>query len=268
MVGLMKVQGVDFDYQAGKQVVQALRGIDLDVEAGEMVAILGPNGAGKSTLLRLMAGLTRTTAGSITLEGKPIDQWSPRERARRIALVPQSSTALPEVTVEAFVGYGRYAWNRVLEGPKAADRDAVREALVAADLEELDQRPLAELSGGQRQRALIARALAQEARLLLVDEPTNALDPGHQLRVLDLLAELSAQGRAVVVVTHELNLASQFVQRALLLDGGRTVASAPIEEVLVPEVLEPVYGSQLSFGNLPVAGGRGTRPFVLPWKQP
>jgi iron complex transport system ATP-binding protein len=174
---------------------------------------------------------------------------------------------LPEVTVEAFVGYGRYAHRGLLQGPRAEDRRAVRASLAAAELEELAARPLAELSGGQRQRALIARALAQEAQTLLVDEPTNALDPEHQLRVFDLLADLCETGRAVVVVTHALNLASQFAARALLLARGRAVATGPIATVFVPAVLEPVYGPELSYGSLPAARAGEERPFVLPWKK-
>ena len=268
MVAHITATGVHFTYAGDDgEEIRALADIDLEVRGGEMLAILGPNGAGKSTLLRLLAGLLKPTRGSLMLEGRAIHEWSPRDRAHHIALVPQSLTALPEVTVEAFVGYGRYSRYRLLRGARSEDREAVRAALRAADVEEFAQRPLAELSGGQRQRALIARALAQEAQTLLVDEPTNALDPGHQLRVLDLLADLAERGHAIVVVTHELNLASQFSHRALLLDAGRRCAFGTIEEVFVPEVLEPVYGSELSYGSMPAARWPGNRPFVLPWKK-
>ncbi len=268
MVVRMAAAGVDFTYDVGGEEVVALEGIDLEIGAGEMLAILGPNGAGKSTLLRLLAGLLEPTRGTLELGGKPVSSWSARQRACLVALVPQSSTALPDVTVEAFVGYGRYSRFRPFQGPSTEDLAAVEAALRAADLVDLGTRPLSELSGGQRQRALIARALAQEAQTLLVDEPTNALDPGHQLGVLDLLADLGESGRSVVVVTHELNLASQFVSRALLLSAGKRVALGPVQDVLVPEILEPVYGSELTFGELPAARGRGLRPFVLPWKRP
>jgi len=268
VVTTLAVRDLDFAYGGDEGPVPALAGIDLELAAGEMLAVLGPNGAGKSTLLRILAGLLAPTRGAVELEGQALGRWRPRERARRLALVPQNPTALPDVSVEAFAGYGRYSRSHLFRGPSAEDREAVRAALEQADLADLGPRPLAELSGGQRQRALIARALAQEARILLVDEPTNALDPGHQLRVLDLLADLAAAGRTVVVVTHELNLASQFAQRALLLDAGRTVACAPVQEVLVPAVLGPVYGSELHFGELPAARGNGPRPFVLPWRKP
>ena len=265
MVVQLEASGLCFRYEGA--AAPALQDVDLRVQAGEMVAILGPNGAGKSTLLKLLAGLLTPTSGTIQVEGKPVANWSARERARSLAVVPQSLAALPEVTVEAFVGYGRYAHRGVFEGPRKDDRDAIASALDRADLVELAQRPLAELSGGQRQRALVARALAQEARALLVDEPTNALDPEHQLRVFDLLADLCDKGHSVVVVTHELNLASQFANRVLLLGAGRKVAEGPVVDVLRPEILGPVYGPELAFGSLHVARVGEQRPFVLPWKN-
>ena len=268
MVVQIEARGLGHTYgEAGGDGVRALDRLDLDVQEGEVLAVLGPNGAGKSTLLKLLAGLLAPQEGSVRVEGRELGALAPRERARCLAVVPQSLSALPEVTVEAFVGYGRYAHRGLFGGPRAEDRAAVARALEAADVTQLAARPLAELSGGQRQRALIARALAQEARTLLVDEPTNALDPEHQLRVFDLLADLAAEGHAIVVVTHELNLASQFSDRALLLHGGERVALGAIEDVLRPEVLEPVYGADLCFGTLPSARAGAERPFVLPWKR-
>jgi iron complex transport system ATP-binding protein len=133
-------------------------------------------------------------------------------------------------------------------------------ALADADASDLGSRPLADLSGGQRQRVLVARALAQEADVLLVDEPTTALDPGHQVAVFALIARLAATGRAVLVVTHEMNLASQYATRMILLDQGRVAADDTPAKVLRPEVLEPVYGSELHYGQLPDG-----RPLVVPW---
>ena len=164
-----------------------------------------------------------------------------------------------------FTAHGRYAHQGLLARPSPEDREAIELALEEADLTELAERPLAELSGGQRQRALIARALAQQAGLLLVDEPTTALDPGHQIAVMELLATLTRGGRAVVVVTHDLNLASQFTTRVALLQDGTKVADAAPAEVLVRPVLEPVYGSVLRYADWPVP--QGTRPVVLPWRR-
>lgn len=259
---MIEAGGVEYAYPGG---VRALAGVDVTVDAGELVAVLGPNGAGKSTLLRLLAGLARPDAGTVLWDGQPVARAASRARARRIALVPQSLSALPEVAVRTFVAYGRYAHLGSFGRPRAGDRDAVDRALAEAELVDLAERPLASLSGGQRQRALIARALAQEAELVLVDEPTNALDPEHQLTVFELIAGLTCAGRAAVVVTHDLNLASQFATRAVLLADGRVAADGAIDAVLRREVLEPVYGPRLRYDAWPVAEGR--RPVVLPWRS-
>ncbi|HZM01113.1 MAG TPA: ABC transporter ATP-binding protein, partial [Planctomycetota bacterium] len=147
-------------------------------------------------------------------------------------------------------------------GPQPADVRAVESALAAADAGDVASRRLGELSGGQRQRVLVARALAQEAPYLLVDEPTAALDFEHQVRIVSLLASLVAAGRAALVATHDVNLASQFAQRVALLAAGRLVLCGPPEQVLTRAVLEPVYGPHLHVGAMPAPDGR---PFVLPW---
>jgi iron complex transport system ATP-binding protein len=245
--------------------VRALDGVDVGFGAGVFAAVLGPNGAGKSTLLRVLAGLLPAQRGSVTLGGEPVRRLSSRERARRVAVVPQGLAALPEVTVTDFVAGGRYAHRGAFGRVGPGDRDAVRRALAEADVEDLAGRALTELSGGQRQRTLVARALAQESELLLVDEPTSALDPAHQVATMNLLAALTCGGRGVVVVTHDLNLASQYATRVVLLDAGRTVADGPVEAVLVEDVLGPIYGPSLRYETWSVAGG-GTRPIVLPWR--
>jgi len=262
VVKLVETQDLSFAYPGP---IVGVDGLDFVADAGELVAVLGPNGAGKSTLLKLLAGLLTPTSGSVRLGGTPLGELKSRERARRVAVVPQSLTALPDVTVETFVRYGRYAHQTFLARPSRSDHDAVERALIEADAADLAARPLAELSGGQRQRALVARALAQEAELLLIDEPTNALDPEHQVLVFELIAKLAREGRCAIVVTHELNLASQFATRIVLLDEGRGVADGDVAHVLSREVLEPVYGTNLRYGTFPAPGGDGERPFIVPW---
>lgn len=205
------------------------------------------------------------TAGRVFLGDRELTDCKPRERARAVAIVPQYLDRLPEVRVRDFVLGGRYAhlgaWGRARDH----DREAVDSALQACDASTLADRMLTRISGGQRQRVLIARALAQEAPILLVDEPTNSLDPEHQLAVFELLARQTCEGRAVLVVTHDLNLASQFATRMVLMTNGRVAADGDAESVLRPEVLTDVYGDRLAYGRLPVPRDPAGRPFVLPW---
>jgi len=260
---MLRARELVYDYPGGRR---ALAGVELALAAGELVCVLGPNGSGKSTLLRLCAGLLAPAAGTVELAGRALAPLSARERARELAFVPQALRALPACRVHDFVLGGRYARFPRLAGlfarAGAADHAAVGAALAEADAAELGARALDELSSGQLQRVLVARALAQEARLLLCDEPTAALDPEHQVRVLLLLERLAAAGRAVLVATHELNLASRFAQRIVLLAEGRVVASGPPEDVLRPEVLTPVFGQHLHFAR---STGAPARPLVVPW---
>ncbi len=263
MVAVLAARALVFDYPGPRR---AIAGLDLELARGELVALLGPNGSGKSTCLRCMAGLLRPSAGAVELEGRALDRLPPRERARRIAFVSQSLRSLPEVEVEAFVLGGRYPhlgrFDGFLGRASRADREAVRAALAEADANELAGRRLDELSLGQRQRVLVARALAQEAGVLLFDEPTSALDPEHQVRVFDLIGRLAAGGRAALVATHELNLASRYASRCVLLDQGRVVAGGPPEAVLCRAVLTPVFGRHLHFTR---SAGGSSRPLVVPW---
>jgi ABC-type cobalamin/Fe3+-siderophores transport system ATPase subunit len=258
----LSLDALGYAYPAGPRAVD---GVALELGRGELACVIGPNGAGKSTLVKLIAGLVAPDAGRVSIDGRPLASLAPRERARQIAVVPQSLRALPDVTVLDFVLGGRYphlgAWRRT----RAGDRAAARRALGDADAADLEPRLLTELSGGQRQRVMIARALAQEAEVLLVDEPTTSLDPEHQLAVFALLARLTCEGRTALAVTHELNLASQFATTILLMQAGRIVARGAAGDVLRAEVLGPVYGTHLRYGRWPGPAGRGERPFVVPW---
>jgi iron complex transport system ATP-binding protein len=226
--------------------------------------VIGPNGSGKSTLLRCFAGLLRPTSGEVLWEGRALGSLTPRERARRIAVVPQFLPALPDVRVFDFVLGGRYAHTLRFAGAGAADHRAVRVALEECDAADLAERTMTELSGGQRQRVLVARALAQEAQVLLIDEPTNSLDPEHQIQVFDLIASSTRRGRTALVVTHDLNLAAQYATRLVLLQAGRIAACGDVSEVLTPSVLHPVYGEHLVFATLPGAAGGPPQTVVVP----
>lgn len=230
----------------GTRVV--LEGVDLDVHAGDRLAILGPNGAGKSTLLKVMAGLL-PFAGTVELGGRDAGRLSRPERARLVAYVPQHSALEAPIPVIDVVTQGRFAFGGALASPTERDRSAVAEAMRLVDVTELADRPFSRLSYGERRRVLLARALATEAPLVLLDEPTAALDVGHALALFDVLSALAADGRALVVVLHSLQEALTFANRAVLLAGGRPVAAGATADVLSAEHVRAVYGVELIAGG-------------------
>lgn len=220
----------------------AVSGVDLQAPEGEMVAILGPNGAGKSTLLRLLLGVRSPDAGEALLYGRPVDRWSAEERARRVGVLPQHEEPAFPITAGALVEMGRYPWLGRWGRPGPRDRDAVDAALERCGVAELSAREFATLSGGERQRVRLARALAQEPRALALDEPTASLDLAHEMEIWELLLEEARRGRAVLLTTHHVNLAARYADRLVLLHEGRVAATGPPERVLVPGVIERVYG--------------------------
>lgn len=224
--------------------VRILGPIDLDVECGECVAVIGPNGAGKTTLLRLLTGLTEPTAGSLEIGGETFSALSRRQLARRIAYVPQFRRGSVPLSVEEMVFHGRYPHLPRWRAPAAADFAAVRRALERVGVVELRERPLATLSGGERQSVYIASALAQESELIVLDEPTTHLDPGHQRAVAALLSQLHAEDRrTIVTATHDLNFASRVADRLVALRDGEILASGPPRAVLIPATLERLFDS-------------------------
>lgn len=261
----ISASGVSLTYSNG---IRALDGISLTVAHGEFLAIIGPNGSGKSSLLRALAGLQAIDAGSISLEGQELAELDAPERARRVALVPQSLDVLPGYSVSDFVLMGRYAHLSGWRLFSKHDRDVALECLKRVGGAEFLDRAMNEMSGGERQRVLIARALAQESRTILLDEPTSALDLKHQLVVYRLIFEMHrSAGRTIVVVTHDLNLASQFADRLVLMLNGKIVGDGSPADVLRREVLETVYGSDLAFGAFEQTIAGGSRPWVLPWAR-
>ncbi|MDQ8705023.1 ABC transporter ATP-binding protein [Streptomyces sp. LHD-70] len=214
-------------------------GVTLGLEPGETVGLLGPNGSGKSTLLRLLSGVLATSAGVVTLDGRPLPDVGRRATALRIATVQQHADTQTELTVRDVVALGRVPHRRAWTPPSAADARAVTAALERTGLTDRAAQSWHTLSGGERQRAQIARALAQEPRELLLDEPTNHLDIQHQLDLLDLVASLPV---TTVVALHDLNLAAMYCDRLLVLRAGRTVAEGTPTEVLTPSLIDEVYG--------------------------
>jgi iron complex transport system ATP-binding protein len=207
---------------AGYPGSRVLDGVDLDLAGGEMVALIGANGSGKTTLLRILAGTLPPHSGSVDLFRRAMGEWSRREIARRIAVLPQTSELPAGMSVAEVVGLGRIPHARSLFSTDAADAESVAAALRDVDAGELAERAVTRLSGGERQRVLLALALAQEPELLLLDEPTLHLDLAHQLALVALLARLRARRRlTVVAVLHDLNLATSFADRVVLVRDGR-----------------------------------------------
>lgn len=227
---------------------QILTGVSAQLFSGEFVGLIGPNGAGKSSLLRVMAGLQRADAGSVNMAltaGAPLcslDRIAARERAQVLAYLPQQETPAWPLAVEHLVGLGRAPWHKPMSGKTTRDKQAVERALQLTELNDLRQRIVTTLSGGERQRALLARVFAGEPNIILADEPIAALDPYHQLHVMELLAGHSRQGGIVLAALHDLSLAARFCSRLILLQKGNVVADGSPIEVLTTENLERVYG--------------------------
>jgi iron complex transport system ATP-binding protein len=220
-----------------------VRDLSLEIEANAFWAIIGPNGSGKSTFLRLLANSLRPQAGTICFEKQPLRSFSPAALARKISLVSQESAPVFGFSVFETVLMGRFFRQKGLLFESAQDRQAVRLALEATETLALADRPLSELSGGERQRVFIARALAQETPVLLLDEPTSHLDLKHQLRILDLLKQMQFEkGKTIILVSHDLNLAGRYADRMLLLTpGGGAVWGQP-SEILSPASIEAAFG--------------------------
>ncbi len=222
---------------------QVLNGISAAVDVGEMVALLGPNGAGKSTLVGCLSGTLRPSGGSVRLDGVPLAEHSRAALARRIAVVPGEVSVGFPLRVGELVALGRLPHEHPLLGLKAADRAAIDSAIERVGIAHLRERDVRELSLGERQLAVLAMAVAQNAAVMLLDEPTVHLDLRHQVEVMELLRDISARdGVAVVAVMHDLTLAAHFFPRLVLLDEGRLVADGEPPAVLTPDAIRAVYG--------------------------
>jgi len=242
---------------------EAVGDVSLRVKPGEVIAIIGPNGAGKSTLLRGLNGTLAPTRGEILLEGKPLRSYARRGVARRIAVVAQEADLRFPVTVLEFVLGGRYAWSSAGTWGWESDRDVevTQGVLSETELDGFESRLMNELSGGERQRAVLGRALATEAKLLLLDEPTANLDLAHQATMLRLVrGRCDDRETAAVVITHDLNLAAEFANHVLLMKDGRAIALGSPREVLTPERLIDVFGLRVLVDAHPITGAPRITP--------
>lgn len=243
---LVEAKGVTFGYEREP----LLYDVHVRVREGEMVGLLGPNGSGKTTLLRLVSGVLRPQQGAVVLEGRDLQDWGRRGIARRIAVVPQELHMPFAFTVEQMVGLGRTPYINLFGSRSNQDADIVQDAMRAADITALAERIFNELSGGEQQRVVVAMALAQQPKLLLLDEPTAHLDIKYQIDVLELVQRLNRErGVTVIAAMHDLNLAARYFPRLLLFQRG-IVADAGPAEVLEPHLLKRVYGIDVQVGIL------------------
>jgi len=263
---LVVVQDVDFAYPGAPAGRLALAHVALTVGTGEIVGVIGPNSAGKTTIIRLLTKVVTPLRGTIVFDGASLAGWSRWELARHVAVVPQDMPAALPFTVEQLVLMGRYphAPRRFFETP--ADLAAARAAMAETGVTELARVPVQTLSGGERQRVMVARALAQEPRLLILDEPTAHLDLRYQAECIGLLRRINRErGTTVVLVSHDLNLAAEVCDRLVLLSAGRVVRVGSPSDVLDAGRLSAVYGCDVMVTSSAVTG----RPLVqVRWPEP
>jgi iron complex transport system ATP-binding protein len=221
--------------------VEIVKDASFALARGELTVLVGPNGAGKTTLMRALDGLV-PSQGTIEIEGRPLTQIPPRERARLMGYLPQGNVFYWPMPVEAIVGLGRYPHGDPFAAPTPADTAAVNEALAATATQAFAHRAVTTLSGGERARVALARALATQAPILLVDEPTVSLDVRHQLVVMELLRKAARNGGAVLAVVHDLSLAARFADRVLVMEKGRIIAQGRPAETLDPARIAEVFG--------------------------
>ncbi len=250
----MIITGQDLRAVRGTRTV--LDGVSLEARPGEVLGLLGANGAGKTTLLRLLAGLEPPAGGNVTFDGRAASSIGRAEMGRQLAYLAQGGAISWPMTVEAVVALGRLP-----HGDAPTEAAAIARAMAAADIAHLRTRPAGSLSGGERMRVLLARALAVEGRALLADEPVAALDPAHQLHTMEVLRAKARDGQTVVVVLHDLTLASRFCHRIAMLSAGRLIAFGTPGAVLTADILAAAYGVTVE------AGTRAGETFILPWTR-
>jgi iron complex transport system ATP-binding protein len=249
-MSILQARQLDIGYGATR-IVQDL---SFSPPPGKVTALIGPNGCGKSTLLKAFARILTPQSGSLTLDGQAYARISARELACKIAFLPQVLPTPEGVSVRQLVAYGRSPHNSLWGRLSGADRTRVDQALQRMELDTLAERPLSDLSGGQRQRAWLAMILAQDAAIVLLDEPTTYLDISHQVELLDLMRQLSAEGKTVVTVLHDINQACRYADHLAVMQAGRMVTSGAPGDVLNAELVCQVFDVQVQILREPVAG--------------
>jgi len=241
----MSLEARDLSFGFRGRVVGS--GIDLALAPGRVLCLLGPNGSGKTTLMRTLLGLLPRLGGEIRLDGRDLESWSPRERASRLGYVPQSAETFFDFSLIEMVEMGRTAHRGIFARPSRRDGEAARQALETLGISTLAERPIHGVSGGERQLALIARALATEASLLVLDEPTANLDFGNQMRVLAEIVRLKERGIAILLCSHDPGHALEVADEVLLIREGRTFARGTPAETITDANLSRLYGIEVHY---------------------
>jgi iron complex transport system ATP-binding protein len=247
-----------------QRLVPALDDVSLEAPRGEITAVVGPNGSGKSTLVRALVGRVPLESGSITVDGVLAGELAPTALARRVAIVTQREEPAFPLAVREYVALGRYPHLGLWRAPASSDAAAIASAVERTGVAPYLDRAVTELSGGEWQRVRLARAVAQGGDSLVLDEPTTFLDVGHEMAVFELLARLAADGQAVFLVSHQLNLVARFAHRLVLLHRGRVVAVGSPADVMRGDVLERVYEWPLVVTRDPAVGA----PALVPLRAP
>jgi iron complex transport system ATP-binding protein len=248
---MIEINNLSLTYD-GKTII--VHDLNLSIKRGAITALVGPNGCGKSTLLRGLSRLLKPLQGSAYLNGQDIHRMKAKDLARQLGILPQSPVAPDGLTVHELVAQGRYPHQSWLQQWSRDDERITQEALAITNLTMFADRPVDTLSGGQRQRAWIAMALAQQTDILLLDEPTTYLDMAYQMDVLDLLHDLNAQGRTIIMVLHDLNQAARYADTIVALRGGQIVAQGAPEAVMTPLNIRQVFGLEAEVVTDPVTG--------------
>ena len=240
-MNIIETRDISFSYNT-KEV---LTNVSLFLKRGEFLGIIGPNGAGKSTILRLICGILKPKHGIITVSGNDTCGIDRKQLAKKIAFVPQETHFALNFTIEEIVMMGRFPYLRAFQRENKTDYEARDHALMYANLQEFRKRPINSLSSGERQRVVLARALAQEPAILILDEPTSHLDLHHQFAIMELLKKLNKEGMSIIAVNHDLNLASLYCERLVLLHQGKVFEQGSPKDLITEKILKQVYQTEV-----------------------
>ncbi|MEH6533273.1 MAG: ABC transporter ATP-binding protein [Photobacterium frigidiphilum] len=256
---LLTMSNIGFSYDE-KSV---FHNVSIQLNRGKLVGIVGPNGGGKSTLLKLIAKQMEPHSGDITLEGKPLSQYSMKALAKQVAYLPQHPLSPAGITVEQLVQYGRHPHQSWFNQWNDKDAEQVNQAIELMQLSDILQQPVTSLSGGQRQRAWLAMILAQDTDLILLDEPTSALDIGHQIEVMESISHMVASGKTVVLVIHDLAAAARYCDELIAIGNNAVVASGSVNEVVTKTLIDDLYDTNVDILYAPF----DQAPVIVPRRQ-